>query len=312
MHASITARRRVPDSSPAAEWDRKSTQRAIDELFTHAREYSVSKEFHKLIRFVARFRSYSPFNAMLARVQKPGARFVAPAHRWLRDYGRRVRRGARPIILLQPRGPVFFVFDVSDTEPLAGAKPLPRDIDRPFRVRGGRVGGQLDSTIENAKRDGVRVSERDAGSQSAGLITVVEPGAVVLFPARMRPTPVYCEIAVRYELLLNQKHSREEKYVTLVHELAHLYCGHLGTPDERWWPNRQGLSETVCEFEAESVASLVCSRIGIDNPSEEYLSGYVKHNAKTPDISLDCVMKAAGLIEGMGRRRMPVRKGEHP
>ncbi len=35
---------------------------------------------------------------------------------------------------------------------------------------------------------------------------------------------------VRYELLLNAKHSPEQKYATLAHELAHLYCGHLGSP----------------------------------------------------------------------------------
>jgi hypothetical protein len=49
----------------------------------------------------------------------------------------------------------------------------------------------------------------------------------------------------------------ESRYATLVHELAHLYCGHLGTPDDGWWPDRQNLSLTVCEFEAESVSDLV-------------------------------------------------------
>ena len=44
-------------------------------------------------------------------------------------------------------------------------------------------------------------------------------------------------------------------------------------------------------------------------PSEQSLSqGYVKGNPETPDISLDCVLKAAGLVEQMGRERMKVRK----
>ena len=113
---------------------------------------------------------------------------------------------------------------------------------------------------------------------------------------------------VRYELLLNTKHSPGAKYVTLVHELAHLYCGHLGTSNDDWWPNRRGLSETVREFEAESVAFLVCCRLGIENPSHEYLSGYVKDHAYTPAISLDCVLKSAGLIEQMGQKRLKLRK----
>lgn len=292
----------------AAEWDRNSAQRSLDELFQFARQYTSSESFSGLMRFIARFRLYSPFNAMLAHIQMPGATFVAPPYRWMRDYGRRIKPGARPVVLLQPMGPVMFAFDVSDTEPLPEAKPLPRDVERPFEVRGGRVGDELVRSIENAKRDGVRVAERDAGSQSAGQIGVAKPGASVRFLIRSRPEPVYRDFAVRHELLLNAKHSPETKYVTLVHELAHLYCGHLGTPDERWWPDRRGLTEAVREFEAESVAFLVCSRLGIDNPSDEYLSGYVKGNPETPAISLDCVLKAAGLVEQMGRERLKVRK----
>lgn len=292
----------------AAEWDRNSAQRSIDELFQFARQYTSSESFNGLMRFIARFRLYSPFNAMLAHIQMPGATFVAPPYRWTRDYGRRIKPGARPVVLLQPMGPVMFAFDVSDTEPLPDAKPLPKDVEKPFDVRGGRVGNELVRSVENAKRDGVRVVERDAGSQSAGQIGVAKPGASVRFLVKSRPEPMYRDFAVRYDLLLNAKHSPEAKYVTLVHELAHLYCGHLGTPNEHWWPDRRGLTEAVREFEAESVAFLVCSRLGIDNPSDEYLSGYVKGNPETPAISLDCVLKASGLVEQMGRERMKVRK----
>src|SRR5690606_24635079 len=115
-----------------------------------------------------------------------------------------------------------------------------------------------------------------------------------------------------YELLLNSRHSSEAKYVTLAHELAHLYCGHLGTPNEKWWPNRWGLSEVVREFEAEATAFLVCTRLGIDNPSGEYLAAYAKHHSETPPISLDCILAAAGLIEQMGRVRMKPRKESAP
>ena len=298
----------IAGGTAATEWDRSAAQRSLDELFQVARQYTSSEAFKDLMHFIARFRMYSPFNAMLAYIQMPGARYVASAYRWERDHGHRVRPGARPIVILQPRGPVMFVFDVSDTEPLPNVGPLPRYIKNPFEVRAGQVGNQLGWSKENAKRDGIRVVDRDAGSQSAGQIGVAKPGATVRFQVRERPKPEYCDITVRYELLLNAKHSPEAKYVTLAHELAHLYCGHLGTPNDDWWPNRRGLSETVREFEAEAVAFLVCNRLGIENPSHEYLSGYVKDHANTPAISLDCVLKSAGLIEQMGRKRLKPRK----
>lgn len=37
-------------------------------------------------------------------------------------------------MILQPMGPVMFVFDVSETEPLPGAPCLPREVIAPFEV----------------------------------------------------------------------------------------------------------------------------------------------------------------------------------
>ena len=120
--------------------------------------------------------------------------------------------------------------------------------------------------------------------------------------------PIYADLAVRYDLLMNGSLSREARYATLVHELAHLYCGHLGTPNDKWWPDRRGLDHDVREFEAESVTYLVCSRFGIDNPSEQYLSGFVGKHEQVPSISLECVLKTAGLIENMSSQKMKARK----
>ena len=116
------------------------------------------------------------------------------------------------------------------------------------------------------------------------------------------------QVPLRYELLLNSNLSAEARYATLVHELGHLYCGHLGTLDEKWWPDRRGLPLPIREFEAESVCYLVCTRLGIDNASAEYLAGYVRQFEATPPISLDCVMKSSWLIEQMGRRHLSLRK----
>ena len=289
--------------------DRDDQRRALDELFRLTLQYRSSQSYYDLLRFISRFRFYSPFNAMLVHLQMPGAKYVAPPHRWLRDYDRRIRPGARPLVLLQPNGPVMFTFDVSDTEPLEGAPPLPREVTEPFDVNGEMFGKQLEHTIENAKRDGIRVSLQKAGSQRAGSIKCAARGGFLNFAKRLMPTPEYVRIPIRYELLLNSDHKREIQYATLVHELAHLDCGHLGAPKpEWWWKDRCGLPEGACEFEAESVCYLVCKRLGIDTPSAEYLSGYTKQTHEVPAISLDCVMTASGLIEQMGRGRLKPRK----
>jgi hypothetical protein len=287
--------------------DQDSARAALDELFTLARKYNSSDAYLELMRFVGRFRFYSPFNAMLIYAQMPGALFVCTALRWRRDYHREIKIGARPIVILQPMGPILFVFDVSDTAPLPNARPLPIRVEDPFQMRSGKIGGQLALTIENAKRDGVRVTERADGSQRAGSIQWAA-GQHLEFTIAKKQTPKSTQVLLWFELLLNSSLPAEARYGTLVHELAHLYCGHLGTPNARWWPDRQNLSIAVREFAAESVSYLVCARLGIHTASDEYLAGYVRKCPVTPSVSLDRVMKSVWQIEQIGRARLGLRK----
>jgi hypothetical protein len=173
-----------------------------------------------------------------------------------------------------------------------------------------RGGSEYGLTIENAKRDGVDVVECEAGSQQAGQISRARPGRNLQVLVKQKPKAKYKSVALQYEVLLNRKSSTEAKYATLVHELAHLYCGHLGTPNDKWWPDREILGRAVREFEAESVCYLVCTRLGIENPSEQYLSGYLLKDptGDVPAISFERVMTSAGLIEQMGRERLKLRK----
>lgn len=298
--------------TPAEVWNDEAAKHALDELFNGARQYRFSRSYQALIAFISRFRFYSPYNSMLLHLQMAGTSFVAPATRWRDEYGRTVKPTARPLVILQPMGPVMFVFDVADTEPLPDAKPLPREVEYPFETTKGNVGSAYTQTIENAKRDGVRIQLNKEGSQSGGSIRTV--GDAGIPPQKFQigldrnREPVYTLVPVRYDLLMNEKLSQETRYATVVHELAHLYCGHLGTPNKKWWPDRSRGGLTTEEFEAESVCYIVCKRMGIEHSSEAYLSYYLEQNNEIPPISIECVLKSAGLIEQMGRMRLKERK----
>jgi hypothetical protein len=289
-----------PDErSPAEQWDHNAARRVLDELFSLAKTFNSSKAYFELMEFLGRFRLYSPFNALLIYTQMPGAHFVATPRRWMQDFYREIKAGARPIVILQPMGPVLFVFDISDTESMPGAPVVPENALNPFAVYRGDAGKQLERTIENTKRDGVRITEAAHGSQRAGSIQCASGRQFLDVPKHL---------LVRYELLLNSSLSPESKYATLANELAHLYCGHLGTPNEKWWPDRRGLPIEVKEFEAESISYLVCTRLGLETTSAEYLAGYVRKYEVTPPISFDRVMKSSWLIEQMGKDKLPLRK----
>jgi len=293
--------------------DEKTVKRSLDELFYNALCYRSTDSYGQLMNFVTRFRFYSPYNAMLLHVQKPGAQFVAPAYRWRDLYGRYIKAAAQPLVILQPMGPVMFVFDVSDTEPGPDARVLPRAVTNPFEGLSGKINSYAyDVTVENAKRDGIKITFSKEGSQSAGSIRLQKSQSPekLLFPIGKNKNNeiVFTQIPVRYQIIVNENLNREAKYATIVHELAHLYCGHLGTPNEKWWPERRRLIYEIREFEAESVSYVVCKRLNIHTPSDSYLSSYLKKNNKIPNISPELILKVAGLIETMGKGLMKPRK----
>jgi hypothetical protein len=281
--------------------DQDSARTALDELFTLAHKYNSSDAYLELMRFVGRFRFYSPFNAMLIYTQMPGAHFVCTALRWRRDYHREIKIGARPIVILQPMGPILFVFDVSDTAPLPNARPLPIRVEDPFQGRSGKIGGQLALTIENAKRDGAQVSERADGSQCAGSIQRAAAGQHLEFTiAQKQPIQKSTQIPLWFELLLNS--------IFLPKADTERSCTSLRICIVATWARRMVDGGQIAKIFHVPFASLRRNRSAIWFASDEYLAGYVRKCPVTPSISLDRVMKSVGLLEQMGRARLGLRK----
>ncbi len=224
---------------------------SLNALISASMRYNRSQDYLALLAFMRKFHWYAPFNALLVHIQRPGATYVATARRWER-YGRRVLPEAQVLMLLQPFGPVMFVFDVAQTAALDGALPLPAEVLDPYVTRSvlsdTRAEVLWNVVVGNAVRDGIRVARADHGPGSAGFITTTTRAGVQSYVTRVRPEEETVEVAVRYELLVNAGHRGASALATLVHELAHLYCGHLGTPDAKWWPDRGRVSRTASEF----------------------------------------------------------------
>ena len=268
----------------------------LDELFLEVGTYRQSKDLKELLRFIKRFPRLAPFNAALLHIQKPGSSFVATIREWREKFGRTIKPGARPLVILWPFAPVRFVFELEDTT----GTDFPRELLQPFQTNGRLPEHAFSRLVGNLSRDGISYHEADHGTSSAGYIQIAPFESIQV--VKSKPSKVY------YNLVVNRNHSAEEKFATIAHELGHLYCGHLGTPNESWWPARGHLPKTVREFEAECVSWIVCSRMGLRTPSAEYLHGYLEANEKIPEISLENVLRAAGQIESMAQRSLSLRK----
>lgn len=269
-------------------------KRMLDELVSRSLAYRTGKELRELFEFTRRFPHLAPYNAMLLHVQNPGIRYALRAPKWERQYQRRVRPAARPYVILRNFGPVQFVFDLSDTEPMNPAEDrVPEIVQNPFPAKGEPPANAMLNLKAACAQLGIQIEARDFATNLAGQAQRASGG-------------------YDFHIALNLKHTPAQQLGTLAHELAHIFCGHLGESDDGFWPHRPYETKVVREFEAEAVAYLVTDRLNLDIGSVEYLAGYLTDGQALPNYSLDAVLTAGGKIETMvaGKFKPQRKRGE--
>jgi len=255
---------------------------ALDELFKNSKKYEKSKEFMDLLEFINKFPYLSPFNAFLVNTQDSSASIVLTESKW-EKYGRKVKPSVRPYIIMIPFGPVSFVYNITDTyEIVEGSSSIPDSLINPFYTKGVLKRDVYDYTCRNSNKENIFCEEYEMKKNSAGYVTTRKGGD--------------------FNIYVNSLFDITAKYSTIVHELAHVYCGHLGNMINSWWSSRMGMSLDIKEIEAESVSYLVCRRLGLTTSSHEYLSNYIKEDKPLPNISIDRILTVANYIEKMGTK----------
>jgi hypothetical protein len=262
-------------------------QSTLDELFRRSALYRDSDQFREAVEFTARFRHYAPYNNMLVKVQKPSCVFYATARDWKTRFDRDVKEDARPLLILAPMHPVLLVYDLDDTE----GKELPEEIRHFAHAEGDWNPQVLTYTLQNAERDCILVQLRELGSQYGGFATT-----------RLRDSRYKMRIVIHSGL------DARSCYAVLCHELAHVYLGHLGSDHDNWWPYRMNLTHDTVEIEAEAVAFIVCTRAGLTTSSDAYVALHLKEGGVPISVSLELIVKVAGKLEEMGKRRLPPRR----
>ena len=277
---------------PAREGSVDQADRAlIDQLIAATRLYNDSKAVQELFDFVVRLREFAPFNAMLLHIQKPGLTHAATARDWWSRFGCAPKRGARPLLILRVMGPVDFVFDILDVE---GGDVPPHAFS--FPTFGNLTEARFSELMRWVTRDRIVVEKLDAGDALAGRIRRLSKSRA----PKGKNT---------YQLAYNRNHSPATRFVTVAHELAHLYLGHLGPDRGRRVPDRSHTDLALQEAEAECAAYLVARRNKIKPRSESYLASY---QGALQRLDLYAITRAANAVEtamGISAQRLWNNKG---
>ncbi|MET0091304.1 MAG: ImmA/IrrE family metallo-endopeptidase [Candidatus Thiodiazotropha sp.] len=267
-----------------ASTDEEQARSLLDGLLEESRLYKTTKDYQALLDFTVKLRNFAPFNAMLLNIQKPGLTYAASAMDWKLRFNRHPKRDARPLLILWPFGPVALVYDVQDTD----GDDLPEDAQM-FPARGQIEEKRMKDFAGILAKKGVEWASFDGGDGSAGSIESTSNSGND--PKAKR----------HYLMRINRNHSPVVQFVTLAHELGHLFLGHLGKDRALKIPDRFNVPHTQQEIEAESVAYIVCHRQNITPKSQTYLSKYVKDGIGADDglggMDFYQVMRAAGQVE---------------
>lgn len=287
----------------------------IDELYHEATYYGRTREepYQIIIRreielhlrwnldeefYFISYSNQDTSKAMMVKTQMPSARYVLTASNWAKMYERRPKRNARPLVILRKYGPVDYVFEIADTEPILGKLfPLTDDqilgtLADPYATTGEVDKKLYDALVSSLSYYGIELDKFRVASS---------------FGAQILKTP--CKIRVRdveadghYVISVNDKANMSTAFASIRHELGHFFCYHLTAPKkgkEDWWTWRR-LTWEQKEFEAEIVSFIICERYGVGNKSWEYLSQVLGKDGVIPDgISIDRVFKAANEVERM-------------
>jgi hypothetical protein len=265
----------------------------VDEIFSFLACFKSNRGFMELIRFIARFPNYSVFNGLLLYLQNPSATYVATARTWAQKHERYPGGNAKPLVILAPMAPILFLFDIQDTE----GSPVPSSLLRPQEIGDRQLGKLYTTTLHNASLHGITVHETDSGDDEFDAVSRITPAL------RKKYRDLNLPADTSYLILIDKSLPLDNRYACLAHELGHIFCSHLGIDRHAWWAERADLNIRGETVEADSVAFLVCRRIGLAANSEHYLFQLTEANHEMPPLSLNAVIQAAGYIEDMGKQR---------
>ena len=247
---------------------------AIEQLI-QALEAGHSQRLREYLAAIARFHRYSWHNIMLIASQKPTATHIAGFHTW-QKLGRFVKKGEKGILILAPimkrkaENPEQIESD--DSPSTVGFRPA-------YVFDVSQTDGQELPAIGSVNGDPREHRER--------LVKfVAEQGIALGYSQDIAPARGE-SAGGKITLLPGQ--SPAEEFATLAHEVAHELM-HRG---ER----RKSTSKRVRETEAEAVAFVVCSAIGLDTGSaaQDYI-GLYGGDAKLLAETMEAVQQAASQI----------------
>ena len=253
------------------------------------KEFLDSDKYKDYLTKMSQLNNYSNRNLRLILAQNPEARQVASFKQWKENFGRYVKKGEKALRIFKPMTKIkkdennqpildkngkpetvtFFglvpVFDVSQTE----GKDMPKAAEVKEQLTDLDYANLYRALMAIAKENDVSVRFEEMGNNKHGYYSVPENQIV----------------------LRSNEMNKAQIIKTFLHEMDHAELHHADNPQ------KENLTRSTAELQAESVAYVVSSYYGIDTSeySFNYLSGCSTDKETLADLEaqLDIVQQEA-------------------
>ena len=253
------------------------------------KEFLDSDKYKDYLTKMSQLNNYSNRNLRLILAQNPEARQVASFKQWKENFGRYVKKGEKALRIFKPMTKIkkdennqpildkngkpetvtFFglvpVFDVSQTE----GKEMPKAAEVKEQLTDLDYANLYRALMAIAKENDVSVRFEEMENNKHGYYSVPENQIV----------------------LRSNEMNKAQIIKTFLHEMAHAELHHADNPQ------KENLTRSTAELQAESVAYVVSSYYGIDTSeySFNYLSGWSADKETLVDLEaqLDIVQQEA-------------------
>lgn len=253
------------------------------------KEFLDSDKYKDYLTKMSQLNNYSNRNLRLILAQNPEVRQVASFKQWKENFGRYVKKGEKALRVFKPMTKIkkdennqpildkngkpetvtFFglvpVFDVSQTE----GKEMPKAAEVKEQLTDLEYANLYRALMAIAKENDVSVRFEEMENNKHGYYSVPENQIV----------------------LRSNEMNKAQIIKTFLHEMAHAELHHADNPQ------KENLTRSTAELQAESVAYVVSSYYGIDTSeySFNYLSGWSADKETLADLEaqLDIVQQEA-------------------
>ncbi|HEM4323520.1 TPA: hypothetical protein U1Y08_000290 [Streptococcus suis] len=264
------------------------------------KEYLDSDKYKDYLTKMSQLNNYSSRNLRLILAQQPTASQVASFKQWKEIFGRHVKKGEKALRIFVP---ITYIKKDENNQPILDKDGKP-EIGTTFRLKAAVFdvsqtdGKEMPKAVSDVKD---QLTDQDYGNLYRTLMTIAKNNHVsVRFEELEESRKGYYDTA-NHQIVLNKVGMNKSQLIkTFLHETAHSELHHKDHPQ------KDQLTRSTAELQAESVAYVVASYYGLDtsNYSFGYLASWSQDKDTLRDLEaqLDIVQQEAkSLIERMDK-----------